>query len=966
MVPVFVVVVIVIVTLCFWQWLLIYQRFHTTKHIELAAVNISQEITAHIETRILALTRMAQRWEVRSGTPFTEWKADAINYVRDYTGYHALKWVDSKYCVRWAVPNSDRQAVENLNLLLEKHRNIYETAKQSQDARLTPTVTLPQENKGFLIYVPLFLRESKTQSKTQSKEPSLNTQFNTRNNFDGFIVGVFDAQSLIDTIFNEKIKQEFAIEVFEGNNKIYRTSNINFENRIEKQWSQEIEINIKNISWRVRVYPQPAYLKGEYSPLSNILSNGLIMPVLLKWAIYLMQSSHKYARQLETKNSELISENTERKKVESALLESEERFSKAFNCASIGMALVAPDGRWLQVNQALCKIVGYSEQELLASSFQAITHPHDLEIYLGYVRQMLAGEISTYQMEKRYFHNNGNTVWILLSVSLVWDIHNQPLYFISQIQDITERKQAEDELRNQNQALESAVVGISKLDIWGNYLQVNPAYADLLGYQPEEITGTQWQVNVHPEDRAKASKAYEKMLALEKAEIEVRALRKDGSIFDKILVMVKAYDSKQKFCGHYGFMKDISQRREIQRLKDEFISVVSHELRTPLTSIRGSLGLLAAGVLQAKPQKAQRMLEIAVNNSDRLIRLINDMLDIERIESGQVQMNKQICDTASLINSSVEVMRNMAQKAGITLGVNSVSAGIWADCDRIIQVLTNLLSNAIKFSPPGSTVWLTAQIKEDKQTPHILFQIRDEGRGIPQDKLESIFGRFQQVDTSDSRKKGGTGLGLAICRSIIQQHSGFIWASSIKDRGSSFYFKIPLLQEKALIPPAIKTTDSNSSQELINKTNNNTSENQETAKQTIKVLIVEDDRDLAQVIISIFERHGIQTYYAKTGREAIQQSLNLLPDLMVLDLALPEVNGFDVVDSLRHHKRLCNMPLVVYTAHDLNDKDYKRLQLGQSLLLTKARVTPEQFEQRAINLIEEFVLSNKEDCKNES
>ncbi|MGB6296521.1 MAG: PAS domain S-box protein, partial [Rivularia sp. (in: cyanobacteria)] len=642
MMPVLIGIAIVIISLCFWQWLLIYQRFHTTKHIELAAVNISKEITSHIETRILALTRMAQRWEVRNRTPFEEWKADAINYVRDYAGYHALEWVDNQYCVRWAVPNSDSKTMEMLNLLLEETRSVYQESRQCQDARLTSTVTLPCKSQGFLIFVPLFLTESIAQLKEQS--------FNTSNNFDGFIVGVFHAQSLINTIFDEKIKQEFAIEVFEGNTKIYRSSNIDFENRIENQWSQETKINIGNIFWRVRVYPQPAFFKGEYSPLPKILSNGLITPVLLKWAIYLMQSSHIYARELEAKNSELISENIERKKVESALRESEQSFSKAFNYASIGMALVAPDGSWLKVNQALCKIIGYSEQELIKTNFQAITHPDDLQVDLNYVRQMLAGEISTYQMEKRYFHKRGNTVWILLSVSLVRDIHNQPLYFISQIQDITERKQAEDELRNQNQALESAVVGISKLDVWGNYLNVNPAYADLVGYQPEEIKGTNWQQTVHPEDRVKARKAYEKMLASEKAEIEIRALRKDGSVFDEILVMVKAYDSKQKFCGHYGFMKDISQRREIQRLKDEFISVVSHELRTPLTSIRGSLGLLAAGVLQEKPQQAQRMLQIAVNNSDRLIRLINDMLDIERIESRQVEMNKQICDTASLIN----------------------------------------------------------------------------------------------------------------------------------------------------------------------------------------------------------------------------------------------------------------------------------------------------------------------------
>ena len=650
-----------------------------------------------------------------------------------------------------------------------------------------------------------------------------------------------------------------------------------------------------------------------------------------------------------------------------ALVKSEKKFRSLFESAPDFIYILNTQGIVERVNSVIIQQSGYSESELIGHYLGEFFTSDSAEIYNNQFSVLLSN--SNTRREIEFICKDRKILTMDCSCSVVRDAQGNPEYILVLQRDISKRKQLDEELRNQNQALESAVVGISKLDARGNYLQVNPAYADLLGYQPEEITRTHWQQTVHPEDREKASKAYEKMLASQKAEIEVRAVRKDGSIFDKILVMVKAYDSKQEFSGHYGFMKDISERREIQRLKDEFISVVSHELRTPLTSIRGSLGLLAAGVLQAKPQQAQRMLEIAVNNSDRLIRLINDMLDIERIESGQVQMNKQICDTTSLINSSVEVMRNMAQKAKVNLSVNSVSARIWADCDRIIQVLTNLLSNAIKFSPPGSTVWLSAQIEEDKnRTPHILFQIRDEGRGIPKDKVESIFGRFQQVDASDSRQKGGTGLGLAICRSIIQQHSGSIWAQSIEDRGSTFYCKIPLLQEKELVTAAIKNNSSSNSLELINDNIlenqlenklENKLENQLTAQKITKVLIVEDDKDLAQVIISIFGRYGIETHYAKTGREAIQQSLNLLPDLMVLDLALPEVNGFDVVDSLRHHKRLCSMPLVVYTAHDLNDKDRKRLQLGQTLLLTKARVTPEEFEQRTINLLERLVLSDK-------
>jgi len=225
-------------------------------------------------------------------------------------------------------------------------------------------------------------------------------------------------------------------------------------------------------------------------------------------------------------------------------------------------------------------------------------------------------------------------------------------------------------------------------------------------------------------------------------------------------------------------------------MKDEFVAVVSHELRTPLTAIRGSLGLIQNGATGTLSGKAQRWVEIAVTNTDRLGRLINDFLDIERIESGQVTMEKKLCDAAKLINQAAELMRNVAETSGITLVTSPVAACLWADPDRIMQILTNLLGNAIKFSSEGGTVELTAQLKGEQ----ILFQVKDQGRGIPADKLETIFERFEQVDTSDSRAKGGTGLGLAICRSITRQHDGRIWAESNLGEGSTFLLTLPSWQ----------------------------------------------------------------------------------------------------------------------------------------------------------------------------
>lgn len=262
----------------------------------------------------------------------------------------------------------------------------------------------------------------------------------------------------------------------------------------------------------------------------------------------------------------------------------------------------------------------------------------------------------------------------------------------------------------------------------------------------------------------------------------------------------------KKLDGLLLSLNDITERQEVEQMKDEFVSIVSHELRTPLTSIRGSLGLLLTGKLGTLSDKGQRMLEIAVNNTDRLVRLINDILDLERIESGKVNLIKQPCDAAALLSQAAEVMQAMAEKANITLSVSTISVSLCADPDRIIQVITNLLSNAIKFSPQASTIWLTTELKAadpeqenqknvPQSNPSLLIAVKDQGRGIPPEKLETVFGRFQQVDASDARQKGGTGLGLAICYAIVQQHNGNIWVESTMGKGSVFYVTLPTIQK---------------------------------------------------------------------------------------------------------------------------------------------------------------------------
>jgi len=242
--------------------------------------------------------------------------------------------------------------------------------------------------------------------------------------------------------------------------------------------------------------------------------------------------------------------------------------------------------------------------------------------------------------------------------------------------------------------------------------------------------------------------------------------------------------------------RELTQRSALDSLKDEFVSTVSHELRTPLTSIRGALGLLSSGVLGTVDAKAQNLLRIALTNTDRLVRLINDILDLERMDSGRSVLQIRRCSLPELIHQATETMSAMADAAEIRLTVAANASLVLpsvffdGDSDRILQVLTNLLSNAIKFSPGGSTVTIEVETPPEA----LIFRICDQGRGIPEDQLETIFERFKQVEYSDSRHRGGTGLGLAICRSIVQQHGGTIWAQRNAVQGVSMCVRLPRMQ----------------------------------------------------------------------------------------------------------------------------------------------------------------------------
>ncbi|HKO10914.1 MAG TPA: PAS domain S-box protein [Acidobacteriaceae bacterium] len=336
--------------------------------------------------------------------------------------------------------------------------------------------------------------------------------------------------------------------------------------------------------------------------------------------------------------------------------------------------------------------------------------------------------------------------------------------------------------------LSSVADGIIGVDSSNRVAFVNPAAARLLEHTEADLINQDIHATLHPQtvNCGPGCSTRRAFASGESASGQDVYMRESGRSFPVEFALMPMVDEGQSVGSVLSF-RDISQRYALDHMKDEFISTVSHELRTPLTSIRGSLGLLSAGMLGPVSDKAATLLRIAVANSDRLIRLINDILDLERMQSGRAPLAFRPINLEDLARQVIETMQPVAEANQVALICDGVHAPLEADADRLQQVITNLLSNAIKFSPAKSIV----RVVVTRSAEGVTLSVVDQGRGIPADKLESIFDRFQQVDASDSRQKGGTGLGLAICRTIVQQHGGRIWAEQNGMQGAIFRVFLP-------------------------------------------------------------------------------------------------------------------------------------------------------------------------------
>ena len=549
-------------------------------------------------------------------------------------------------------------------------------------------------------------------------------------------------------------------------------------------------------------------------------------------------------------------------------------------------------------NERWAEIVGYTLDELGPTdidTWMRLAHPDDLNVSGELLERHFSGELDYYDCQCRMRHKDGRWIWVHDRGRVVsWTSDGKPLLMAGTHADITDQKLAQNALQEQAQhtqtIVENMVDGIITIDAEGVVESFNPAAERIFGYPADEVIGN--NVNMlMPAPHAQAHDTYlrnyrvtgvARVIGIGR---EVEGQRRDGSAFPMELAVSEITRGGRAM--YLGMVRDISERKRVDRMKSEFVSTVSHELRTPLTSISGALGLVAQGAVGEIPEKVREMIDIASTNSHRLTHLINDLLDIEKLAVGKMCFDMQVQPLMPLIERAIEANRVYGAERNVTIELVDADPNVQVRVDqqRLMQVLSNLLSNAIKYSPECGVIEVSVQCRADT----VRVAVVDHGHGIPAEFRTRIFQKFAQADSSDTRQTGGTGLGLAITRELLTQMGGAIDYESVKGEGTTFYFDLPVSRVGRVAgPDPLRRSEA------------------------LQVLLVESDPQVQTTLARVLRETGIRFELAATGAEALQCVTHRAHEAILLDIRLPDMSGIELVRQLRD--TAVDIPVVLFSA----------------------------------------------------
>ena len=602
----------------------------------------------------------------------------------------------------------------------------------------------------------------------------------------------------------------------------------------------------------------------------------------------------------------MVHDITAHKRAEQALRESEEQFRTAFEHAPVGMALVAHDGRFLQANAVLCRILGYSEQELLATDWLKLTHPDDLDRSEQIRTQFQQGLISTQEFEKHYIHKQGNAIPVRVKLSIVRSARGGPGYFITHVEDITSSRQAKEALQASEERyrklFERNLAAVLRTTVTGRVLECNQAAALMLGCDsPAELEDTNiLDFYYSAKSRQQLVQTLKQQRILTNSEWKFR--RRDGRpvwiLANFTLVeegagvlettAVDITDRKQAE-EQLREAKEIAERAN--QAKSSFLANIGHEIRTPMNGILGMTGLLLEGNLDPRQRKRA---DTVRDSAEALLDVLNDLLDFSRMEAHKLKLEETAFDLRNLVEGVADLMAVKSQEKGVELLCfiePDVPTKLLGDASRLRQVLLNLTGNAVKFTAAGE-ISIRVKLETAGDPRSIRFEVTDTGIGIPEDKRNLLFQPFSQVDTSTSRRYGGTGLGLSIVRMLADVMGGRVGLESAQGKGSCFWFAVALEQQSAVERPRPLSLAG------------------------WRILIVDDNaasRRLIMELLAFWNASAAQAADAEAALHLLGDPVRGRFDAVLVDLEMPGTDGERLETLIRERPECAGAAVVLLT-----------------------------------------------------
>jgi PAS domain S-box-containing protein len=596
-----------------------------------------------------------------------------------------------------------------------------------------------------------------------------------------------------------------------------------------------------------------------------------------------------------------------------------------FHSTPVGIVNSTVDGGVVFCNEAFCAITGYSADDFISGRIRwsDITPPEWLPIDAKAMADAkLLGACKPY--EKEYIRSDGTRVPVLIGFSLFGRGDNQAACFVMDLSEIrSARQRAESNDSLYRAFFELTSVGIAQIDaITGQFVCVNNKFCQMLGYtEAELLTKTTFEVSHPCEVQLNRDQLREARLHTgAHIDLEKRYRRKDGSYFWAQLTANMVWDADGKPSHTIGVIIDISDRVRLQQMlqqsnqkKDAFLAVLAHELRNPLAPIRTALDILRDDTPQSTV--AQQMHGMMLRQVGHMVHLIDDLLDMSRITQGKIALRKRDVSIKKIVEDALDTVQPVLRDTGhsIEVSIPQQDLVIRGDDTRLIQVVSNLLSNAAKYTPTAGTISIVVNRVEDR----CVISVRDTGIGIPEASLSSIFEMYTQVDQNMGVARGGLGIGLFLVKKLVELHGGTVTAaSSGPSQGSSFTVELPLDCTE------IRYRDTTQAKRL------------ESPFQR-RILVVDDNRDAADSLAMLLECEGHIITCAYTGFQALERSEEFHPDTVLLDIGLPDTDGYAVAQKLRNSDIGPQLSIIALTGWGSEEDKARAREAGFDAHLTK-------------------------------